>query len=114
MSPMSAFPEIQNSVLISLIVFSIVFLLTAFIMLCMMMLHKVCGKTQQAKPTAAEKQKTCATDRQDEEITAVITAAIMQLISENAKIISFKPSPVSAPKKQCGTDLAEFKISKTE
>ncbi len=99
MSLAAAFSEIQSSVLISLTVFSIVFLLTAFIMLCMMLLHKACGKTEQTKPAAEKEQKTCETDGQDEEIAAVITAAIMQFVSENARVVSFRPSPVSAPKR---------------
>ena len=83
----------------SLIVFCIVFILTSFIMLCMMLLHKACGRTEQAKPAAAQEQKICETDGQNEELAAVITAAIMQFVSENARVVSFKPSPVSAPKR---------------
>ena len=106
MSVISCFAAARSSVLISLIVFSIVFILTGFIMFSMMLLHKACSRTEE--PKAAEAEKICAADDGDSELAAVIAAAVMQFVSENARVVSFRPSPVAAPKKTMWGRLARM------
>ncbi|MDO4952499.1 MAG: OadG family protein [Synergistaceae bacterium] len=105
MSTAEYFTGVQGGVLMSLIAFSIVFILISFIMLLMMSLHKACYRAAQKK-AAAENVGTRGTlpaaepeKDDDTELAAVVSAAVMQFVSQDAKIISFRPSAAAAPKK---------------
>lgn len=105
MSTAEYFTGVQGGVLMSLIAFSIVFILIGFIMLLMMSLHKACYRAAQKKAAAENagaRETVPASEPEkddDTELAAVISAAVMQFVSQDAKVLSFRPSAAAAPKK---------------
>lgn len=94
----------------SVIAFSIVFILITFIMLSMMALHKACYAHEKKKQSAIISAKvepvvSVQNESSDDELIAVLTAAVMQFASAGAKIVSFKPSVVHAPKRSLRSNL---------
>ena len=74
-------------------------------MLLMMSLHKVCYRAAQKKAAAenavARETVSAAEPEKDDdtELAAVISAAVAQFVSQDAKVLSFRPSAAAAPKK---------------
>jgi len=80
----------------SMIALGTVFIVIAFLMIMIMVLHKVCYRPTLCKDT--ENIKFEGSD-DDGELIAVITAAVMQYAGADARLISFRPSAVQPPKK---------------
>lgn len=91
---------ISGSVQLSLIAFSVVFIVIVFLMFMMLFLHKICYKLEQRKTLKNEKIASVSSKSEnEEELIAVLTAAVLQYSSVSARIISFHPSAVQAPTK---------------
>jgi len=92
--------NISGGLQMSLIAFSIVFIVIAFLMFMMLLLHKLCYKFGRQKEATENKLTATLPETKDEgELVAVLTAAVMQYTSANARVISFRPSAACAPKK---------------
>lgn len=105
----SHFVGLTGGLLMSMIAFSIVFLVIVGLMLMMMALKKFAGaveareaaKTAPAAqaPAAAAAAKPAASvvaSEDDGELVAVITAAIAAICGAGARVVSFRPAPPRA------------------
>lgn len=108
----SNFAGIKGGLVLSLISFSIVFLLIAILMFLLMVLHKACHKffaeKENTMPKNAEKWLSAKenTATADEELVAVLTAAVAEFSGGDARVVSFAPSATVAPTKSCWKNTA--------
>ncbi len=105
----SNFVGIKGGLLMSVIAFSIVFLVIVGLMIMMMALKKFTAAVEGARSTAADKAAAPAASApaqtissastsagaasEGDELVAVITAAIAAICGSGARIVSFRPTP---------------------